>query len=186
MTTATAMTINDHLVQLGVLGDQKDKSIQRIGAVIIDLFLKEYEEDKYIPTDDATAKLLHYLTDTQVRDYAMGLLGMYDTKQTLDALNFLLDKAPTDTAFINAPACLLATFLCERGDSASAAVTLSNVSGYYPLALLLGRVMKAGVPASFFARMRNETHPKVVAGIFGDDYEVPEAGDPADAGIDGA
>lgn len=185
MTTAT-QTINDHLVQLGVLGDQKDKAIQRIGAVTVDIFFKEYEEGRYIPTDNATAKLLHYLTDIQVRDYAMGLLGMYDTKHTLDALNFLLDQAPTDTAFINAPASLLATFLYERGDSASAAVTLTNVSGYYPLALLLSKVMKAGWLPISFAAMRTDLHPKVTAGIFGDDYEVPEAGDPADAGIDGA
>ena len=103
-----------------------------------------------------------------MRDYALGLLDVYDAKHTLDGLNFLLDQAPTDTAFINAPAALLATFLYERGDSASAAVTLSNVSGYYSLALLLGRVMKAGWPASSFATMRREIHPKVTRGIFGE------------------
>lgn len=168
MTTAIK-TINDQLIELGILGDQKDKSIQRIGAVTVDLFFKEYEQDRYIPTDNATAKLLHYLTDIQVRDYALGLLGMYDAKHTLDALNFLLDQAPTDTGFINAPACLLATFLYEHGDSASAAVTLSNVSGYYPLALLLSRVMKAGWLPSSFAAMRKDLHPKVTEGIFGED-----------------
>jgi hypothetical protein len=103
-----------------------------------------------------------------VRDYALGLLDVYDTKHTLDGLNFLLDQAPTDTGFINAPACLLATFLYERGDSASAAVTLSNVQQHYPLAMLLNRVMKAGWPASSFATMRKEIHPKVTKGIFGE------------------
>lgn len=185
MTTAT-QTINDQLVELGVLGNQENKAIQRIGAVTIDLFFKEYEEGRYIPTDNATAKLLHYLTDIQVRDYAMGLLWMYDSKHMLDALNFLLDQAPTDTVFINAPAALLATFLHERGDSASAIVTLTNVSGYYPLALLLSKVIKTGWPTGSFSAISRELHPKVTAGIFGDDYEVPEAGDPADAGIDGA
>jgi hypothetical protein len=87
----------------------------------------------------------------------------------LDTLNYLLDKAPTDSAFINAPACLLATFLYERGDTASAAITLTNAQQYYSLAILLNRVMKAGWPSTAFASMRNELHPKVVAGIFGED-----------------
>jgi hypothetical protein len=167
MTTAT-LSLNDRLIQLGILGDQKDKAIQQTGARIVEHFFKNYEADTYTPGDEATALLLHYLTDIQVRDYALGLLDVYDAKHTLDGLNFLLDQAPTDTAFINAPAALLATFLYERGDSASAAVTLSNVSGYYSLALLLGRVMKAGWPSSSFATMRKEIHPKVTKGIFGE------------------
>jgi hypothetical protein len=182
----TTLTINDRLVELGVLGDQKDKLIQRRGAVTVDLFFKEYEEGRYEPTDELTAMLLHYLTDIQVRDYALGLIFIYDSKHTLDALNFLLDQAPTDTAFINAPASLLAAFLYNRGDSASAFITLTNVAGYYPLALLLNRVFKAGWPASSFTAMTKELHPKVTAGIFDGNYEVPQAGDPADAGIDGA
>ena len=181
--------MNDRLVELGVLGDQKDTAIQRRGAVTVDHFFKEYEQGTYEPTEETTAKLLHYLTDIQVRDYAMGILDVYDTKHTLDALNFLLDQAPTDTAFINAPACLLATFLYERGDSASAAVTLSNVSGYYSLALLLSRVMQAGWPPASFSVMRTQIHPKVVKGIFGEEddsdvYTIPQPGDPEDAGID--
>ena len=167
----TTKTINDRLVELGVLGDQKDKAIQQTGARIVEHFFKNYEADTYTPGDEATALLLHYLTDIQVRDYAMGILDVYDTKHTLDALNFLLDQAPTDTAFINAPACLLATFLYERGDSASAAITLSNAQHHYPLAILLSQVMKAGWPASSFATMRTEIHPKVVKGIFGEDKE---------------
>jgi hypothetical protein len=189
MTTTTAITINDRLVELGVLGDQKDKAIQQTGARIVKHFFKNYEADTYTPGDEATALLLHYLTDIQVRDYAMGILDVYDTQHTLDALNFLLDQAPTDTAYINAPACLLATFLYERGDSASAVITLTNVSGYYSLALLLGRVMSAGLAPSFFSKMRTEIHPKVVAGIFDEEddsdvYTIPQPGDPEDAGID--
>jgi hypothetical protein len=165
----TTMTMNDRLVELGVLGDQKDTAIQRRGAVTVDHFFKEYEQGTYEPTEETTAKLLHYLTDIQVRDYAMGILDVYDTKHTLDALNFLLDQAPTDTAFINAPACLLAALLYDRGDSASALVTLTNVSGYYSLSLLLTRVFKAGWPAGSFTALTKELHPKVTAGIFGED-----------------
>ena len=30
------MTINDHLVELGVLGNNKDKAIQRVGARLVE------------------------------------------------------------------------------------------------------------------------------------------------------
>ena len=165
----TTLTMNDRLVELGVLGNQKDNAIQRRGAVTVDLFFKEYEQGRYEPTDELTAKLLHYLTDIQVRDYALGLVTMYDTKHTLDALNFLLDQAPTDTAFINAPACLLAALLYDRGDSASALITLTNVSGYYSLGILLKKVFETGLPAGSFTNMTKELHPKVTAGIFGEE-----------------
>ena len=165
----TTLTINDRLVELGVLGDQKDKAIQQTGARIVEHFFKNYETDRYTPGDEATALLLHYLTDIQVRDYALGLITMYDTKHTLDALNFLLDQAPTDTAFINAPACLLAALLYDRGDSASALITLTNVSGYYSLGILLKKVFETGLPAGSFTNMTKELHPKVTAGIFGEE-----------------
>lgn len=169
--TTPAMTINDRLVELGVLGNQKDKTIQQAGAMQVEHFLQEYETGRYEPGDAAIAQLLHYLTDIQVRDYALGIIDKYDTKHTLDALNFLLDQAPTDTEYINAPACLLATFLYERGDSASAAITLSNAQNHYNLAILLRRVMQAGWPASSFVSMRKELHPKVEKGIFGEEKD---------------
>lgn len=162
--TTTTPTINDQLVELGVLGNQKDKSIQRAGAEMIEAFFDTYQEGDNV--DDATvSQLLHYLTDIQVRDYALGLLG--NGKNILSALNYLLDKAPTDTTFINAPACLLAALLYERGDSASAVITLSNAQHHYSLAILLKRVMQAGWPPTSFTSLRADLHPKVVAGIFG-------------------
>jgi hypothetical protein len=167
----TTLTMNDRLVELGVLGDQKDKAIQRAGAEMIEAFFDTHQEGDNV--DEATtAQILFYLTDIQVRDYALGLITMYDTKHTLDALNFLLDQAPTDTAFINAPACLLAALLYDRGDSASALITLTNVSGYYSLGILLKKVFGAGWPAGSFTAMTKELHPKVTAGIFGDNYEA--------------
>jgi len=164
----TTKTMNDRLVELGVLGNQKDKAIQQAGAMQVEHFLKEYEAGRYEPSDEATAQLLHYLTDTQVRDYTLGILDSYDAKHTLDALNFLLDQAPTNTAFMNAPACLLASFLYERGDSASALITLTNAQDHYSMAMLLRRVFQAGWPASSFAAMRTTIHPKVVKDIFGE------------------
>lgn len=158
------MTINDHLVELGVLGDQKDKAIQRVGARLVEEYFASSATEQ---SDEVVVNVLYYLTDIQVRDYALGLLDKHDN--ILPALNHLLDKAPTDTAFINAPACLLATFLYERGDSASAAITLSNAQPFYSLAVLLRRVMAAGWQPSEFGRMRENLHPKVTAGIFGEE-----------------
>lgn len=173
------MTINDHLVELGVLVNNQDKAIQRVGATLVEEYFASSAKEQ---SDEVVVNVLYYLTDIQVRDYAMGILSKYDTKGTLDALNLLLDKAPTDTEFINAPACLLATFLYERGDSASAALTLSNAQQHYSLGVLLRGVMRANMASTMFGVMRTELHHKVTAGIFG----TPEAGDPADAGIDGA
>jgi hypothetical protein len=160
-------TINDQLVELGVLGDQNNTAIQRKGAHLIDGFLMSFNESDI--DEQTTVMALHYLTDIQVRDYAMGLLDKYDN--VLPALNYLLDKAPTDTAFINAPAALLATYLYERGDSASAAITLTNAQQHYSLGMLLRRVIAAGMPPSMFSVMRESLHPKVVAGIFGEEKE---------------
>ena len=158
-------TINDQLVELGVLGDQNNTAIQRKGAHLIDGFLMSFNESDI--DEQTTVMALHYLTDIQVRDYAMGLLDKYDN--VLPALNYLLDKAPTDTAFINAPAALLATYLYERGDSASASITLTNAQQHYSLGMLLRRVIAAGMPPSMFSVMRESLHPKVVAGIFGEE-----------------
>jgi hypothetical protein len=162
MTTAT---INDRLVELGVLGDQQDKAIQRKGAELVGAFFMSFTESDV--DEETTALVLHYLTDIQVRDFGMGILDKY--KNVLPALNYLLDKAPTDTAFINAPASILAAYLYERGDSASAAVTLTNAQQHYSLGMLLRRVMQVGLPPSMFSAMREELHPKVIARIFGEE-----------------
>jgi hypothetical protein len=161
----TTLTMNDRLVELGVLGDQKDKAIQRKGADLVDAYFMSFTESDV--DDETTALVLHYLTDIQVRDFALGIIDKY--KNVLPALNYLLDKAPTDTAFINAPACLLAAFLYERGDSANARTTLTNAQQHYSLGMLLRRVMTAGWPPSSFAIMRADLHPKVVAGIYGEE-----------------
>jgi len=161
----TTLTMNDRLVELGVLGDQKDKAIQRKGAGLVDAYFMSFTESDV--DDETTALVLHYLTDIQVRDFALGIMDKY--KNVLPALNYLLDKAPTDTAFINAPASLLAVYLYERGDSASAAITLSNAQPFYSLAALLRRVITGGMASTMFGEMRKELHHKVVAGIFGED-----------------
>lgn len=175
------ITINDHLVELGVLENNKDTAIQRVGARLVEEYFASSATEQ---SDEVIINVLYYLTDIQVRDFTMGILDKHGN--ILPALNYLLDKAPTDTAFINAPACLLATYLYEHGDSATAFLTLTNAQPHYSLSILLRRIMTAGWPSESFGSMRKELHPKVMAGIFEDDYIIPEAGDPADAGTDGA
>jgi hypothetical protein len=159
------MTINDQLVELGSLVDNEETAVQRVGANLIDGFFMSFtESDVDVET---TALVLHYLTDIQVRDFALGILDKY--KNTEAALKYLVDKAPTDTEYINAPASLLAQLYYEQRKPEDALLMLSNAQPNYSLAILLGRVFKSGWDPSSFAHMREELHPKVVAGIFGED-----------------
>jgi hypothetical protein len=63
MTTAT-LSLNDRLIQLGVLGDQKDKAIQQTGARIVEHFFKNYEADTYTPGDAGLYLPTFSYTDT--------------------------------------------------------------------------------------------------------------------------
>ena len=159
------MTLNDQLVELGSLANNEDTAVQRVGANLIDgYFMSFTESDVEMET---TALVLHYLTDIQVRDFALGILDKY--KNTEAALKYLVDQAPTDTIYINAPASLLAQFYYEQGNTADAFLMLTTAQPDYSLARLLDRVFRAKFSPSGFARMREELHPKVVAGIFGED-----------------
>jgi hypothetical protein len=64
---------------------------------------------------------------------------------------------------------LLAALEYEQDNKEDALITLSNANQNYSLAMLLARVFEAGWPAEAFGNMRDELHPKVVAGIFGED-----------------
>jgi hypothetical protein len=164
----TTVTTNDILVELGTLVGNEDKTIQRAGAEMIEAFLNTHQEGDNV--DPATvAQLLFYLTDIQVRDYTLGLLDPSTPDKFRPALSLLLDAAPTDTEYINAPACLLAALEYEQDNKEAALLTLSNASGKYSLCMLLVRVFAADWPASAFGNMREELHPKVVAGIFGEE-----------------
>lgn len=163
----TTTTINDQLVELGTLAGNEDKVIQRAGAEMIEAFFNTHNEGDNV-SENTVAQLLFYLTDIQVRDYALGLLDPATPDKFRPALSMLLDMAPTDSEYINAPACLLAALEYEQENVEEALVILSNADVMYSLATLLTRVFTAGWPASAFANMRAELHPKVVAGIFGE------------------
>ena len=163
----TTMTLNDQLVELGTLEDNHSTAVQRVGANLIDGFFMSFTESDI--EMETTALVLHYLTEIQVRDFALGILDKYNSTRTKEALLYLVDKAPTDSAYINAPAALLAQFYYEQGNTADAFITLSNAQDNYSLALLLSRVFKSGWDPKSFAKMRKELHPQVVKNIFGEE-----------------
>jgi hypothetical protein len=160
------MTINDHLVELGSLKDNKDKAPQRVGTRLVDEF---FASDVDQQSDEVLVNVLYYLTDIQVRDYALGVLNPADPTPFISALNRLIEVAPTDTEYMNAPAALLAVMHYELNDTSAALVTLSNTQSNYSLSLLLHRVFTAGMPSNMFSVMRKELHHQVVAGIFGEE-----------------
>lgn len=161
-------TLDELLANLGTLENNEDNTIQRNGANLVDEFLSTFE---YYPDMETTADILWYLTDIQVRDYALGLLDKPNTHKTAAALKYLVDQAPVDSAYINAPASLLGQLCYEQGSTGDAFLMLSTAQPDYSLALLLKRVFDAGWPKESFAKMRAELHPKVVASIFGDGEE---------------
>jgi len=169
MTTTQSITMNSRLVELGTLVDNHATSIQRKGATAIEDFFIEYEQDVYEPSDVLTAKLLHYLTDIQVRDYALGLLEPDNADRIIPALLYLVNNAPIDTIYINAPASLLAALHYEMGNTADAFLILSTAQADYSLARLLDRVFRYGWTPEGFAKMRAKLHPEVVTNIFGED-----------------
>jgi hypothetical protein len=160
------LTIKDQLVELGTLEGNEEKVVQRVGVKLVSEFLLS-EADKQ--NEETIANVLYYLTDIQVRDYTLGLIDPSRADSFRPALSVLLEAAPTDTAYINAPACLLAALEYEQDNKEEAMITLSNASENYSFANLLSRVFAAGWPKEAFGNMRAELHPKVVAGIFGED-----------------
>lgn len=164
----TTMTSNDRLVELGTLVDNESREVQRIGAQLIEKFFNEFKS-YHLMDAEQIANHLYYLTDIQVRDYALGLMNPNEAETLIPALGYLLAVAPTDTIYINAPATLLAALYYEMGNTAEALLTLSNAQEDYTLAKLLHRVITAGWEANSFIKMRNSLHPMVVLRIFGEE-----------------
>jgi len=160
------MTMIDQLNELGTLTDNSESAVQRVGARLIDEYFASSSTEQDAET---VANVLYYLTDIQVRDYALGMLDSNQANTIIPVLEFLLDQAPTDTIYINAPAAMLAQMQYEMGNTCGALITLSNAQHDYSLAQLLYRVFKSGWEPASFATMRQELHPKVVAGIFGEE-----------------
>lgn len=160
----TTQTLSEQLKELGTLVNNKDNAIQRNGANLITDFFESFTEEN--TSMETTAIVLYYLTDIQVRDFAMGSLDPAKASQQIPMLEYLVDQAPTDSEFINAPASLLSALYYELGSTATAVLMLINAQENYSLSLLLARVFRAGWTPSGFAKMRKELHPKVTADIF--------------------
>jgi hypothetical protein len=165
--TTTMMTLNDHLVELGTLEDNKETAPQRVGARLVQEYLETCKE-YHVLDKKQLANLLYYLTDIQVRDYALGLLTPDKGYSQEYALRLLLEAAPTDTVYVNAPACMLGILQYELHEKETALLTISNAQDSYPLSTLLRRVFTSGWEPTSFAEMRKELHPQVTAGIFGE------------------
>jgi len=168
MTTTQSITMNSRLVELGTLVDNHATSIQRAGAEMIEALFNRHKQGHNVD-DDTVAQILYYLTDIQVRDYALGLLEPNNADRIIPALLYLIDKAPTDTIYINAPASLLAALHYEMGNTADAFLILSTAQADYSLARLLDRVFRYDWTPEGFAKMRAKLHPEVVTNIFGED-----------------
>lgn len=164
----TTMTINDQLVELGTLVNNESREVQRTGALLIQKFFDEFK-DYHVMDAEQIANHLYYLTDIQVRDYAIGLVNPDEAERLIPALGYLLAVAPTDTIYINAPATLLAMLYYEMGNTKEALLTLSNAQENYTLAKLFHRVITAGWETNSFIKMRNSLHPMVILRMFGEE-----------------
>lgn len=163
----TTLTLNDLLVEYGSLAENKDQAPMRVGARLVKEYLDTFEPH-HVLDNEQLANLLYYLTDIQVRDYALGLLRTDEGYEHEWALKYLLEAAPTDTEYINAPATLLAVHLYELHNPTAAFTTLSNASEDYSLAQLLRRVFVSDWKPEMFQQMRAELHETVTEGIFGE------------------
>jgi len=117
---------------------------------------------------ELTAAALLALVDIQVRDYAMGLVNSDNFNHYQRTFKWLTKMAPVD--YTKAPTSILALTYYESGNNELALTTLKPaLNKGYSLAILLKRVVETGWPLGAFAGMRIELHPKVTAGIFGEE-----------------
>jgi hypothetical protein len=132
---------------------------QQDHAKLVEQFLAEPTEEL-----ETIAQALYGLQDLQVRDYAMGILDKGNLSHK-HALEKLMKYSPAK--YLSPAKTLMALYWWESGNIEQAEHLLAQVKGY-PLADLLKRTMSAGWQASAFQLMREELHPKVSAGIFGE------------------
>ena len=141
--------------------------LQRDGATaVIDLSM-QFADRGYQCDIELMSQVLGRLSDIQVRDFALGTHNAKTFDIYWNMWLYLLRVAPT--GFVAPVACLFATLAYERGDSELAYRALDRATAddpKYSLTTLLRRVFGSGWPASAFAAMRVELHPKVTAGIF--------------------
>ena len=106
------------------------------------------------------------LADIQVRDYVIGIINDNNINTINRALTNLSKITPQE--YVSPINTMLALTYYELDDADKAIEIIDTVPIAYSMATLLKRVFSAGWDKSEFKEMRQELHPKVVAGIFGD------------------
>jgi len=141
---------------------------QRLGAIAVNQLMANFALLKHEADLELIAFVLIRLKDLQVRDYAMGLSTDENIDQQFNLWHWLMNLAPV--GFIAPVACLFAATAYESGESELANAALDKAFAddlTYPLAILLRRVFFANWPASSFAAMRAQLHPKICTSLFG-------------------
>jgi hypothetical protein len=142
---------------------------QRDGATAVIDLAGEFASGRIGQDLELTARVIGRLSDIQVRDFALGSHDQESVDTYFQMWRHLMRIAPS--GYVAPIAALCAALAYESGDGALAHRALDRAledANGYSLALLLRRVFTAGWPPASFAAMRRELHPKVCAGIFGD------------------
>jgi len=158
----------DRIILTSAQNDKGQYPMGDAGQANAALFIESLitQDPELNATVAATALLA--LQDIQVRDYAMGLLTPGD-EVVASRLQWLTDVAPDN--YIAPSATLLALTYYEKSDTDKAFELLSKAASdnpRYALTTLLRRVFGSGWPVEAFHAMRQELHPKVTKGIFGE------------------
>ena len=138
----------------------------RAAAIQAEIFIRSF------PSECANESLLNNVltvmkNNVQVRDYAMGLTNATNLEHYYKAWAWITNRAEGEDKL--APATILATVCFEMGklDEGDA---LLEMAGDYNLALLLNRIRQSDWNITeMMPKLRAELHPKVVAGIFGEE-----------------
>jgi hypothetical protein len=145
---------------------------QQSAARLVEDFYTNFDLSKETSEDElsiTTAAVILALKDIQVRDYTMGLINPKEDKAT-SFFKFLVDSAPHK--YSAAPTTLLALTYYEKHEDGKANEALAPALAQgYGLATLLNRVFQTNWPVDAFNSMRQELHPKVTAGIFGESHD---------------
>jgi hypothetical protein len=112
------------------------------------------------------------LIDLQVRDYAIGITSEDNRDKLINLWQQLAIIAPSGSIAPLANLCAIANY--EAGNKHTASEWLDTAdkdNPNYSLTNLIRRVIASVDSPEIFAVMRKQLHAKVIAGIYGDDYE---------------
>jgi len=141
--------------------------LQREGAHAVNKLITEFEQSGISKDYQLIALVLTRLLDLQVRDYAMGMTTVENSKMIWDMWRWLLRIAPR--GYVAPVATVFAASSYELGEGALAQRALDRAfedDPKYQMAKLLRRTFTAGWPPSAFTEMRADLHPKICAALF--------------------